>query len=134
MAPYVYIFVREDLNAEQQVIQAAHAALESAYRFPLSADAEPFLVTLGVDDVDALTEAQERITRKGIRSFVFFEPDHAIGFSALATEPITSGQKRKVFFPYRLFRAGARGAASSQDDAGGSRPSPGASRAEVAQR
>ncbi len=102
---YVYVLVRRDLRSEQQIVQCAHAALESAYLWPKSSwssnDAdETFLVLLGVDNVEDLEAAHERLTRKGVRSYLFYEPDHALGHTALASEPIVSRQRRKIFFPY----------------------------------
>jgi hypothetical protein len=82
-----------------QAVQVAHAVYESTLLFP--PQRETFFVVLGVPDTDALEEAHERITRKGIGSAMFFEPDHAFGHTAFACEPVTTTSKRKVFYPYR---------------------------------
>lgn len=33
MNPYCYIIVRQDISHEQQIVQAAHVAMEAGFRF-----------------------------------------------------------------------------------------------------
>jgi hypothetical protein len=104
MKPYTYVLVREDLPLEQQMVQACHAALEAGFAF----DAPPTtssLIVCTVPDREALLAARERLSRYGIRAEMFFEPDWEMGFSALATEPLTERKKRFALSTYPLFRA-----------------------------
>jgi hypothetical protein len=114
MKPYTYVLVREDIPLEQQMVQACHAALEAGHAF----DAPPTtssLIVCTVPDREALLAASERLVRYGIRSEMFFEPDWEMGFSALATEPLTERKKRFAMNIYPLFRA--KGAAPAADEA-----------------
>lgn len=58
------------------------------------------MVALVVQDENELLAAQARLAGKGIRTVAFHEPDFDTGFSAIASEPIWSGQKRKAFYVY----------------------------------
>jgi hypothetical protein len=104
MKPYTYVLVREDIALEQQMVQACHAALEAGFAF----DAPPTtssLIVCTVPDKEALLAARERLSRYGIRTEMFFEPDWEMGFSALATEPLSERKKRFAMSIYPLFRA-----------------------------
>lgn len=81
--------------------QAAHAAHEAGIRFG-DPHCVSSIVVCPVDNEHELLKAQWRIARKGIRMYVFREPDIGGQATALATEPIAAGL-RKVFSKYRLW-------------------------------
>ena len=97
----MYVLVRRDLVAPQQLVQACHACLEASRTF-LSSDSEhPHLVVCGVRDERRLGHCLDRLRRAGVRFRAFFEPDLANQLTAAATEPLR-GAQRRVFRDYRL--------------------------------
>lgn len=102
--PYAYVLVREDLRVEQQLVQACHAAQHAGKAFAGPVE-DSSLVVCTVPDRAALVAAQERLTRYGIRSQMFFEPSWEMGFSALCSEPITQRKQRFAMAKYPLFSA-----------------------------
>lgn len=102
--PYVYVLVREDISPEQQLVQAAHAALEAGFRFEQPAETAR-LIVLSVPDRDALGAAAARLARYGIAHHQFFEPDFGMGHSALATRPVFLPKERHLMRKYPLFTA-----------------------------
>lgn len=104
LKPYTYVLVRADISAEQQMVQACHAALEAGFAYD-APQRTSSLIVCTVPDRDALLQAQERLNRYAIANTLFFEPSWSMGFSALATEPIIERKKRFVLQRYPLFRA-----------------------------
>jgi len=96
--PYVYVFVRQDMSKEYQIVQACHACLE-VEKVP----AETHLILIGVKNQLELLEVAEKLTAKAIGFEMFFEPDYETGHSALTTEPIY-GARRLVFKKYKLLK------------------------------
>jgi hypothetical protein len=102
--PYVYILVREDLDPVTRIVQASHAALEAGFVFGKPDSSEPVhLVTLGVSDRHELERHARRLESLGIDAVMFFEPDHGIGYSALASRPVF-GDERRAFRGMSLLR------------------------------
>ncbi len=102
---YVYILLRRDLDHNQALIQHGHAIQESSYLYPKSEwsqdpDDETNHVLLAVENEEELVAAKHRLDAKGIRTYIFYEPAGNLGYSALASEPLISKQKRKAFFIY----------------------------------
>lgn len=56
MTSYIYLLLRKDLSAEQQIIQAAHAAMESGLR-NTPTDKISNLILLEVKNEEELKEA-----------------------------------------------------------------------------
>lgn len=108
--PYAYVLVREDIPLEQQLVQACHAAYEAGLVFEAPPQTSSLIVCT-VPDREALKEAHARLARYGIRTEIFFEPSWDMGYSALATEPITERKKRFVLSKYPLFQSPLRAAA-----------------------
>jgi|GEM_PF-1460727 len=99
--PYTYVFVRTDLTAAQQIVQAAHATYEAGWKF--EKPAHPlYLILFGVKDEADLIRASARIGAYGIDHCMFFEPDFDTGYTAIATEPLYAGQ-RDVMRKYNLY-------------------------------
>jgi hypothetical protein len=97
----VYVLIRRDLSAPQQIVQACHACLEASRTF-LSADCEhPHLVVCGVRDERRLGRSLARLRQAGVRFYAFFEPDLDNQLTAAVTEPVR-GAQRRVFQDYHL--------------------------------
>ena len=98
--PYIYVFIRKYLSFPQQVVQSAHACIESAKSF-LSNDLEhPHLVVLGVKGEQQLYNSARKLDKAGVQYRIFTEPDRNGEATALATEPIF-GERRHLFRSYR---------------------------------
>lgn len=100
---YVYVLVRSDIEPEQQLVQAAHATLEAGFRFR-APDQTAHLVALSVASEAELLQAAARLEHEGVEHHVFFEPDNAMGHSALATEPLQASRLRRQLKRYPLLR------------------------------
>jgi hypothetical protein len=97
----VYVLVRRDLTAPQQIVQACHACLEASRTFLATDSEHPHLVVCGVRDELRLGHFLERMRRSGVRFRAFFEPDLDNQLTAAATEPLR-GPQRRVFRDCRL--------------------------------
>ena len=101
---YVYVIVRKDLTAEQQVVQAAHAALEAGFHSARPKE-PPNLVLLEVESEQKLLLAAAKLKMADVPHHVFFEPDNQTGHSALASGPLRGKKARAHFKAYPLFKA-----------------------------
>ncbi|MBN6739152.1 hypothetical protein JKG47_01065 [Acidithiobacillus sp. MC6.1] len=106
--PYVYVLIRTDIPVAYQVTQACHAALEVGFDHSRPQGPPVHLVTLAVENGDALQAAQDRLDCAGIGHHLFYEPDEhdgaVMGHTALASAPV-SGTHRKLFSRYPLWRS-----------------------------
>lgn len=93
--PYTYVLVRQDIALEHQMVQACHAALEAGFQFE-APHRTSFLVLCSVADEQSLLRWRDKLEQKGIRLALFYEPDNAMGYSALATQALTCSNKRKA--------------------------------------
>lgn len=93
---YTYILVREDLNKGQQITQAGHAAYEAGKNLDPDKMAT-HMVVLSIKNQEELLIASQMLESHGVEHCLFFEPDHNIGESALATRPIQCILERKLF-------------------------------------
>lgn len=93
--------VRKDLPQSQIVVQAAHAAIESARKFLLAKTEHPHLVVCGVENEEELLKCEKHLDAKGILATIFHEEDRNNEATALASEPVFCEQ-RKIFRRYRL--------------------------------
>lgn len=103
--PYTYVFVRQDIPKEYQIVQACHACLEMGFSLPDSKKPQEtsFLVLIGVKDEQDLNEKAEYLDRHGLLFSRFYEPDYNTGYTAICTEPIY-GEQRKLFKKFKLFK------------------------------
>ncbi len=92
---YTYVFVRTDLPAADQIVQVGHACLEAGSKFD-QPKAPCHLVLFGISSEARLCEAAAWLEAAGIRSTAFFEPDDALGYTALCTEPVQGGTRRSL--------------------------------------
>lgn len=101
-----YILVRTDLPLAQQAVQAIHAAMSATAEFG-GLEPDTRLALLAIEDAASLSAWQERLSGRGIPYTTFWEPDHAIGESALATPPLDRRQG-KAFARLPLWSGAAR--------------------------
>lgn len=99
---YVYILVRADLEPADIMVQAAHAAYESAKEFPHDAERTSIIV-LTVKTKYHLSDAVTRLRGLGISSTIYNENTKKLGSTALSTEAITEDQ-RKHMRKYKLLK------------------------------
>lgn len=112
---YFYVILRKDMfpfgpeNHAYEIIQAAHAAFEIGRRLPAPAPGEPptTMALLEVADEAELIEAMRKLRFEGLIEghdfYTFFEPDHATGFTAIATRPINDKELRRFFRQWNMY-------------------------------
>lgn len=98
---WVYLFVRQDIRLEQQLVQASHAALTLGSTTPIQGI--PNLILIGVPSQMDLLTLEWRLSSHGIRFITFEEPDFNLGLTAIATEPLDA-KRKKALAEYRLWR------------------------------
>jgi len=102
--PYLYVFVRKDLDVQDQMCQAVHAAQISGALYGCPEDCH--LVVLGVENEKELLVTSLVCSKAKIQYVIFDEPSNAnnqsLGFTAIATEPI-SQNKRRYFSSHKLW-------------------------------
>jgi hypothetical protein len=98
----MYIFIREDLTHEQQIVQASHAALEAGFQFSAPKETT-HIVLIGAKDEDKLKQIQLHLIDNGIEHEIFFEPDFDTGFTAIATRPLF-GDERIPLKKFKLYK------------------------------
>lgn len=103
MTPYCYVLIRQDIALEHQITQACHAALEAGFDAQRPECNTTHLITLSVKDQAHLIQMSEKLNMNNIEHHMFFEPDDNMGFSALATHPVT-GEERNHFKKLKLWR------------------------------
>ena len=97
--------MRTDLPLAGQLVQVGHACLEAGWRFA-QPDSPCRLVVLAVSNEPALLAAVARAEARGIRCWVFYEPDGVPGYTAACSEPV-AGDARRVFGRYPLWSEAA---------------------------
>lgn len=91
------MIVRQDLSRSQQAVQAIHAAVEATRRGLIPSGIEhPSLVLCGEPNEDILGQLSDQLKQLGIRHIPFREPDRNDELTALATEPLTKAQRRRL--------------------------------------
>ncbi|MGH7745461.1 MAG: hypothetical protein ACREQ5_11810, partial [Candidatus Dormibacteria bacterium] len=108
---YVYIFVRQDIKPEYQLVQAAHVALQAGYSLrrdhmygePSDNEApnKLYFTVVGVKDKLALNGVQNHLEDLVIGHSMFIEPDINNEMTAIATLPIPV-RKRGELLRYKL--------------------------------
>jgi hypothetical protein len=100
MKPYVYFFVRKDIPAVQKAVQIGHAGWEAGNAFKAPEDTCS-VVLLQVENEDELKAVAARLDRHAVDHRMFYEPAFGpMGFSALATRPVTRKKERFLFANY----------------------------------
>lgn len=101
--PYSYVLVRKDLSHSQRVVQSCHAIQEVTMENP-EAFENTHMVVLQVENEDHLKEVKQQLGRfkRVLKFHTFFETDDNVGFTALATSPITNRYVRNFFANFEL--------------------------------
>lgn len=104
--PYHYVFVRQDISIEQQMVQAGHACTEVGYAIREAGESieNLHMCLIGVLNVEELAKAQTVLTRNDIKHVAFFEPDMDNQMTAIATYPI-GHRKRRFLRGFKRLRA-----------------------------
>jgi hypothetical protein len=102
---YVYIFVRQDLSPEYQLVQAAHAAAKMGHRSSALAQDkfdELYFSVIGVPDLTAMARALEDFKQRGIKTYPFIEPDIGNVMTSFASYPVWAGDRKGLLAYKRL--------------------------------
>ena len=75
-----------------KLVQVGHACLEAAWRFEKPA-VPCNLVVVSVRSLEQLLVMAGSLEAASVAFALFCEPDHAMGYTALATEPIENGHR-----------------------------------------
>lgn len=120
---YVYIFVRQDISEEYQLVQSAHAAMLAGYNlandqnnsspyttgrnYAFNKKSERltpknlYFAVIGVPDLNSLKEVYNDCLKKELILSPFIEPDIGNELTAFATSPMYV-TKRGEFLKYKL--------------------------------
>ena len=98
---YMYVFVRKDLSASQQVVQTAHASIEACKKFLTKESSHPHLIVFGAKNQNKIKKCMSHLEEQGVAYCEFVEPDMQNEITAIATEPL-SGDKRKFLSKFCL--------------------------------
>lgn len=82
--PTMYVFVRKDLSFSQIAVQASHAVLEAARKYPNNTKT-PYIIMYSVPDEKTLRLTLDSVKREGILVAEFIEPDRNNELTAFAT-------------------------------------------------
>lgn len=89
----MYVVVRTDIPMAQQIVQAAHAACTAGEKFGGS---DSNLILLEIKNLKSLKNLSYHLEEKNVEFTMFYEPDNAMGFSALATRAITGKDRNDM--------------------------------------
>lgn len=97
--PYTYLFIRTDLSAPKQIVQASHAAHNAGTRF----GDHSHMVLSGAKDERQLLKIAEYLDGREIDYEIFHEPDYDTGYTAICTRPL-KGEERSAMKRFSLLR------------------------------
>lgn len=100
---YCYVFVRQDLSKEQQLVQAAHATLVLGNKLKRSDVNELYFTVIGVPQLIDFVKVTKDLNAHGTKYESFYEPDQGNTLTAIATHPIPKDQRGKLK-DYKLLR------------------------------
>ncbi len=104
---YVYIFTRQDISPEYQLVQSAHAAMKvgrNAYIADKSFDPDnTYFTVVGVRNQEALFAVGRLLSHYGFRHVEFVEPDIGDQLTSIATYPIPE-DRRDVLLAFSWLR------------------------------
>lgn len=95
---YVYIFVRQDLSKEQQLVQAAHATLVLGSKLDKKKfdAAELYFAVIGVPKLTSFCQVMKDLKKHGTEYECFYEPDQGNTMTAIATYPIPKEDRKNL--------------------------------------
>jgi len=100
---YVYIFVRQDLSREQQLVQAAHATLVLGNKLKRTDVNELYFTVVGIPQLIDFRSVMNDLNAHGTKYETFYEPDQGNTLTAIATHPILRSE-RGILKDYKLLR------------------------------
>lgn len=119
---YAYFFTRQDISAEQQIVQTAHAALKLGVNSQRQPDAKKtdihqvneqvdpdhtYFTVVGVRNEDALKACIQILDAFKFKYEVFIEPDMDNQITSIAVYPIPEDQKGPLQ-AFNLLKVGGR--------------------------
>lgn len=99
---YVYVFVRQDLSNEQQLVQAAHATLVLGNKLKRDVN-ELYFTVIGIPQLIDFRKVMNDLNTHGTQYETFYEPDQGNTLTAIATHPISKDQ-RGILKDYKLLK------------------------------
>lgn len=108
MKKYVYLFTRQDIFKEYQLVQTAHAALKLGRKSALNiVELDPdttHFTCVGVRNQVALEAVEKILVKFGFSYEKFFEPDLNGGeYTSIAVYPVDE-DKRDVLLAFNLLK------------------------------
>lgn len=94
---YTYCFIRKDIPIHAQIIQTAHACLQIEAPKEINS-----IVLFEVKNEEHLIATNEYLQKRGLKTYIFFEPDFDMGYTAIATEPL-KGEDREVCKRFKMW-------------------------------
>lgn len=91
---YVYIFTRQDMTPEQQLVQSAHATLVLGSKLAGRDVSELYFAVIGVPDLAGLSSVIKDLG--DIEYVTFYEPDIGNTMTSIATMPIPYRKRGKL--------------------------------------
>jgi hypothetical protein len=99
---YVYVFVRQDLSNEQQLVQSAHVTLVLGNKLKHDVS-QLYFTVIGVPQLVDFTKVMADLNAHGTKYEAFYEPDQGNTLTAIATHPIPKDKRGKLK-DYKLLR------------------------------
>jgi len=101
---YFYIFVRQDVPLEQQIIQTNHATQQMMEKFPVAKDFIPYTVLIGLPNAVWMDSVIRHLKNLNIDHVAFLDTDFDFGVAATVTVPLEDDQ-RQALRHYPLYRS-----------------------------
>lgn len=104
MIEYIYIFTRQDMSPEQQLVQSAHATLVLGNKLRSRKDvSNVYFTVIGVPNLLELGHVMQDLTKQKKGFITFYEPDQGNTLTSIATYPIPADERGKLK-DYKLLR------------------------------
>ena len=105
---YVYVLVRTDIPLANQMVQVGHACFEHGCDVATATSNPSSMVLFEVETEQQLVEIANWLDKKiPGQSYVMYEPDYDIGYTAICTSPF-SGEDRDIFSKFDLYATGRK--------------------------
>ena len=94
---YFYIFVRQDVPLEQQIIQSNHATEQTVSKYPDKfKDIIPFTVLIGIPNAEWMRSVIKHLKNLNIDHVAFLDTDFDFGIAATVTVPLEDEQRESL--------------------------------------
>jgi len=94
---YTYCFIRKDIPIVAQIVQTAHACLQMEAPPDVNS-----IVLFEVKNEEHLVKVNDYLESRNIKTYMFFEPDYDMGYTAIATEPMDE-EDRVAFKRFKMW-------------------------------